>query len=146
MRDEPRFYNAASFAVCAGLFALWVVPVVCCRASSARDLFALASASSLSLLPLYHRQYDTRLLLLTFPAVALLIASRRPAGWVGLALTAIGTVITSHNYPHLLQRIHPEPTGPLLTVLYFRAMPLFLLALTCFYVVCLYRVRYPERR
>ena len=144
LKDEPRFYNTASVLVCGALFLAWSVPVVRFRPSASRDLVALAAASSLTLLPLYHRQYDTRLLLLSFPAVAVLLHSRRAFGVMALAITALGTAVTSHNFPHLLQRFHPGPTGLLLTLVYFRAMPLFLLVLTSFYLVCLYRVSKPD--
>ncbi len=144
LKDEPRFYNTASVLVCGVLFLTWMVPIVRSRSSASRDLFALAAASSLTLLPLYHRQYDTRLLLLSFPAVAVLLGSRRAFGMTALALTALGTAITSHNFPHLLERFHPGPTGLLLTLVYFRAMPLFLLVLTSFYLVCLYGVSEPD--
>ena len=144
LKDKPRFYNTASVLVCGVLFLAWAVPVVRFRPSASRDLVALAAASSLTLLPLYHRQYDTRLLLLSFPAVAMLLGSRRAPGVVALTLTALGTAVTSHNFPHLLQRLHPGPTGLLLTLLYFRAMPLFLLVHTSFYLVCVSRVSEPE--
>lgn len=146
IEDQPRFYNTASISICAALLLLWAIPVARARPSLHRDLLAIATASSLTLLPLYHRQYDTRLLLLTFPAVALLLASDRGLGWAALALTALGTTVTSHNFPHLGQWLHPSPTGPLLTLLYFRAMPLFLLGLACFYLFCLHRLTGPERR
>ncbi len=143
-KDRPGFYNNASFAVSATLFVLWIAPLLRSVPSSQRDLLALATASGLTLLPLYHRQYDTRVLLLTFPAVALLLATRRRLGWVALTWTAVGTVVTSHNFPHLFERYSRGQTGMLVTLVCFRAMPLFLLGLTCFYLLCLYRLRTPE--
>lgn len=145
LKDEPHFYNTTALAIFSALFLLWALPVARTRPAPYRDLLALAAASSLTLLPLYHRQYDTRLLLLTFPSVGLLLASRHPLRWAALALTAVGTVVTSHSFPHLLQRLYPHPTGTLLTLVCFRAMPLFLLLLTCFYLLCLYRAPAPGR-
>ncbi len=145
LKDEPHFYNTASLAIFSALFLLWVIPVARARRSPHRDFLALAAASSLTLLPLYHRQYDTRLLLLTFPAVGLLLASGHPLRWAALAFTAASTVVTSHSFPHLVQRLYPNPTGTLLTLVCFRAMPLFLLLLTCFYLFCLYRAPDPGR-
>lgn len=142
--DQPHFYNTASLVVSAAVFLLWAVPVVRLRPSPRRDLLALAAAASLTLLPLYHRQYDTRLLLITFPAVAMLFAFRGPLGWAALALTALGVVVTSHTLPHLLALFQPSSAGLLVTLLCFRPMPLFLLALTLFYLVCLYREPDPE--
>lgn len=145
LRDEPQFYNTASLAVCGLLFLPWAAAVARAPASQHRDLFGLAAAAGLALLPLYHRQYDTRLLLLTFPAAALLLAKHGRLGWAALALTALGTVVTTHNFPHWMEHLHPGAAGPGITLLCFRAMPLFLLGLTCFYLVCLYREPGAER-
>lgn len=139
LRDEPRFYNTGSFAVCAVLFLAWASAVVRTRPSWRRDLLGLAAAAGLTLLPIYHRQYDTRLLLLTFPAVALLLRARDRMGWAALGLTALGTAVTTHNFPRMMERLHPGAAGAVVTLLYFRAMPLFLLVLTCFYLLCLSR-------
>lgn len=145
LRDEPRFYNELSLAISGALFLLWAVALVRAEPSWRRDLLGLAAAAGLTLLPLYHRQYDTRLLLLTFPALGYLLASRGGLRWVALALTAVGTVVTTHNFPHWMARLHPGATGKMATLLCFRAMPLFLLVLTSFYLVCLLRGAEHER-
>ena len=138
LRDQPSFYNSVAYVAAIGLFLLWLPPVLRAPTSSHRDMYALAAISTLSLLPIYHRQYDTRLLLLTFPAVAALQSSRRSLGFVALALTAIATLVTTHNYPHLVAHLFPTSRpGILLTLIAYRTMPLCLLALTSFYLCCL---------
>ena len=142
LRDQSAVYTPASYAIAAVLFLAWLPPVLRRPNGPARDLFALAAIASLSLLPIYHRQYDTRLLLLTFPAASLLLATRLRLGALALLLTASGIVLTSHNFPHLIARLLPDSeatAGPLVTLLAYRPMPLFLLALTVFYLICLYR-------
>ena len=144
VRDQPAFYNGASYAVFGVLLAAWLVPVLRSPASPRRDLLALAAASAFSLLPIYHRQYDTRLLLLSFPALALLLARGRASGWVAAVLTAAGVILTAHNFPGLVQaRLPHAGSGMASTLLLRRPMPLVLVLIALFYLACLYR-RAPE--
>ncbi len=52
-------------------------------------LLALAALSILSLMPVYHRFYDTRLLLLTVPAVLIVFQKRRFLGATIAVVTAL---------------------------------------------------------
>ncbi len=76
LRDDPRFYDLASYLVCGLLLIFWANVVLRSRPTSANAWLAIASVAALSMLPTYHRQQDTRLLLLTIPAFALLWAKR----------------------------------------------------------------------
>ena len=145
LRDEPRFYDAVSWAISGLLFLLWGVAVVRAPASLGRDVLGIAVAAGLTLLPIYHRQYDTRLLLLVFPAVAFLLATRDRLASATLLLSAVGTVVTTHNFPRWMERLHPGAAGTAATLLCFRAMPLFLLAVTCLFLSCLHRDPGPAR-
>jgi hypothetical protein len=78
--DNPRIYNPASYLLCAPLLLLWVFVTLRSRPSQKRTWLALAAIASLSMLPVYHRQYDAKLLLLTVPACAMLWAE---GGWIG---------------------------------------------------------------
>jgi uncharacterized SAM-binding protein YcdF (DUF218 family) len=70
--DDPRIYNATSYIACGALLLAWVFVTVRFRFSPARTWLALAAIAALSLLPIYHRQQDTKLLLLTIPACVVL--------------------------------------------------------------------------
>jgi Glycosyltransferase family 87 len=149
VRDVPRFYDLAAYAVFVPLFGLWLHGVVrpvrgwTSAAVDARNLLALAAAAALGFLPIYHRQYDTRLLLLMFPAVAVLAASG--SKWMGraaIALSVVVTVTTSHQFVHAgpWLAVHGFPlTGPL-WLLVFRPLPLTLLLVSCFFLYALLRV------
>ena len=100
VRDRAAFYNNASFLTCAVLLGAWLVPAARLRNTLGKHVLAVAAIVCLALLPIYHRQYDTRILLLTFPAVAFLLAQRARRTWgvVGLGLLSAATVLTSHQF------------------------------------------------
>jgi hypothetical protein len=151
VRDVPRFYSRAAYAVFVPLFVAWlygVVRPVRERVAGAggitsidtRNLLALAAAAALGFLPIYHRQYDTRLLLLMFPAVALLASSSRWMGRAAIVLSLVATVTTSHQFVHAgpWLAVHGFPlTGPLWLV-FFRPLPLTLLLLSCFFLYAMF--------
>lgn len=151
VRDVPNFYNRAAYAVFFPLFLAWVYgvtrpirgrPAACACAIDARNLLALAAAASLGFLPLYHRQYDTRILVLIFPAVAVFSKSKRWVSLLAILVSILATVATSHQFAHL---------GPWLTIHgvrlwwplwlgLYRPLPLALLMVSCFFVYALLRV------
>ncbi|MGO9636822.1 MAG: glycosyltransferase family 87 protein, partial [Terracidiphilus sp.] len=73
-RDNPRFYNLATYLVFGPLLLVWIIVTLRSRFSQARAWLALAGIAALSMLPVYHRPYDAKLLLLTVPACAMLWA------------------------------------------------------------------------
>ena len=110
------------------------------RFSSEQAPLALAAISVLTLLPVYHRPYDAKLLLLTIPACAMLWAEGGMRRWVALALTSAGILVTS-DLPLVLLLICTKNmtaslstwTGKLTNVLLWPA-PLVLLTLGFFYL------------
>ncbi len=104
LHDRPAFYNDASFATTALLLAAWLVPVIRLRNTFGKHALAIAAIACLALLPVYHRQYDTRILLLTFPAAAFLLSQkpRRIWGLLGSLLLAAATVLVSHHFHRIL--------------------------------------------
>ena len=93
--DNPAFYNAATYLVCGALLLPWSVRVARTKPEGGIAWMAIAPAAVLSLLPVYHRSYDARLLLLAVPACVQLWKRNRLAGWVGASLVALGTVVTA---------------------------------------------------
>jgi hypothetical protein len=162
IHDIPSFYNRATIAVFLPLFLIWVYlvvrpmehPQLCCYGTTrftlaeSRDLLALASASALSFLPLYHRQYDTGYLLLMFPAVALLASCDRVRGRLAIALSIFATITMTHQFPHLgtllSNRVGRLP-GPV-WLLFNRPLPLTLLLLTCFFLYCMFLLSMEQRQ
>lgn len=162
MHDTPGFFNRAAYAVFVPLFLGWLYLVMRplrnpyrllpgdggLRVIDARDLLALAAAAALSFMPIYHRQYDTRLLLFMFPAVALLASTNRWRGYVALVLSAVATVVMSHQFVHVgpLLVHHVAHMPSVLWLMLFRPLPLTLLVLTCFFLYCMGRLVVEERQ
>ncbi len=92
--DNPRVYNTASYLICAPLILGWMLATLRSRSSPARARLALAAIAALTMLPVYHRQQDTKLLLLTVPACAILWAEGGRIGRLALAVTVAGFVLT----------------------------------------------------
>ncbi|UWZ83083.1 glycosyltransferase family 87 protein [Occallatibacter riparius] len=93
-RDDPHFYNPAALLLAGGLLLVWCIITFRSHLNEEGRWLALASLAPLSLLPVYHRQYDTKLLLLCIPACAALWASGVTARKAAAAFCAIGIVLT----------------------------------------------------
>jgi hypothetical protein len=89
IRDDARFYNSLTYAVCGVLLLLWCVRTLRVGFSPRTAWFALAAMAPLAMLPFYHRTYDARLLLLGVPACAALWMERGTAGRAGIGHSAL---------------------------------------------------------
>ena len=139
--NNPRFYNPASYLAGGILILIWAILVLRRPFSREGTLLSLAAVSILTLLPIYHRTYDAKLLLLTVPACALLWTAKDPKRWLALALTAAAIFFTS-DIPialslKLAETLPSNPhgfSGKLLELALLRPAPIFLLALGCLYL------------
>lgn len=139
---EPRFYSTASYATTAVLLLLWLYPALRLQNSKDKHLLSIAFLACLTMLPLYHRFYDTRLLLVVFPAIALLLARRR---WLGIAALVIFSVQIFPKFGHLTARVsQPNELGMLHFLLTQRLMQLDLLALAVFFLAVMLRYCFAE--
>lgn len=152
--DSKPFYSSVTWGICSGLFLLWLGALRKISASTERDAFALAAITCLSMLPIYHRAYDTKLLLLCFPALAIVhrqaritwdhrrtATARKVFTWGG---TAVWTCITAalifllendrYNYRLYSMMEAPDPTHLLKTILLLRNIPVILSILTVLYL------------
>lgn len=113
--DNPRIYNWVSYLVCAPLVVALVFLTLRSRATHTRACIALAAASALTMLPVYHRQYDAKLLLLTIPACILLWvqggAIGRLAMFVNVAALFITGDLTWAICLGLIKHLPLAPTG-----------------------------------
>jgi hypothetical protein len=140
-RDDARFYNPASYLVCALLVVAWALVTLRTRPSPRRTLLALASIAALSMLPVYHRQIDAKLLLLTVPACAMLWAEGGRIGRVALAVTSAGFILTA-DLPWViflalirgLRLPATALTGKVLIAVQVFPVPLILLVMGVFYL------------
>lgn len=93
--DDPRFYDPASYVLCGILVIVWSIRVLRRKSSERLSWIALAFAATLSMLPVYHRQDDAKLLLLTIPACAMAWARGGRIGKMMFVVTASGLVVTA---------------------------------------------------
>lgn len=140
-RDDPRIYNPVSYLVCGAICLVWIVTTLRARFSFAQAWIALAVVAPLSMLVIYHRPYDAKLLMLTLPGCAFLWARRGRIGWLALLLTTLAIVVTSDIPLAVLliidQALHISVAalaGKTLTVIFLRPAPFYLLLLCIFYL------------
>ena len=141
VKDEPRFYNLATYLVCGPLLLAWAIKAARLRSTPAGIWLALAVIVPLTMLVTYHRPYDAKLLLLTIPACAMLSMEGGPiARWASILSTA--AVVFTADIPLgivvvVAQKLHLNATGftgKTLTLLLDRPAPLVLLAMAAFYL------------
>lgn len=139
--DNPHTYNLASYLISAPLLVIWAVATWRSRPSRESAWFGLASVAAFTVLPLYHRQYDAKLIILAVPALAILWARRDQLRWIGLALTTAAFVLNGDIpwviFLALLKKLHLSTDasyGRLLTAVWDFPVPLSLLAMGGFYL------------
>jgi hypothetical protein len=140
-RDDPRFYNFGSYLISAPLLLAWAIITVRTRTNPTRAWLALASIAALSMLPVYHRQYDAKLLLLTVPACVILLAEGGPIGRLALLMTTAAFVLTGDLtwaiLLGLMNHVYPAATGVFAQILMVAQVfppPLILLSMGVFYL------------
>ncbi|MGA3010171.1 MAG: glycosyltransferase family 87 protein [Terracidiphilus sp.] len=139
--SEPRIYNLVTYLICGPLLLAWVLVTLRSRSSAARTWVALAAIAALSMLPVYHHQYDAKLLLLTVPACAMLWAEGGVIGWLALLLNTAGFVLTGDiswiALLGLMHRLLPASSAlsaQIPTAMQVFSAPLILLLMAIFYL------------
>jgi hypothetical protein len=136
---DPHSYNLAAYLIVGPLLGVWAWLVIRKRNTTEGMWLALAVIAVLSLLPVYHRAYDAKLLLLTAPAFAKLWAEGGARRWLSLGFTAGGVILTSDFFMAVLVCLSRKPAfAPSLpgdkAITLFLLPPLALLAMGCFYL------------
>jgi hypothetical protein len=142
--DAPRF-NAVAYAVFLALFAALIVAVLRTNPAPEIHFLSLAALSVLTLTPVYHRFYDTRLLLLTIPAVLTVYQKRRLLGALIAVLTLLAIISIQYRMQiFLLQRAEWQFVLPnkLLFILLLRQQNLELLILFSLYLFAIFSIRF----
>ena len=142
---DASAFNPAAYAIFLLLLAAWVIAVLRMQASGDMHLVALGGLAILSLMPVYHRFYDTRLLLLTIPAIVLVWEQRRLWGlWLG-GLTVLTIVSVQYRVQaYLLQHSQFESVlqRKVLFLLLLRQQNLELVLLFCLYLLAMGTIRF----
>ena len=139
--DDPRVYNWVSYLVFAPLLLALAFITLRSRATQARAWLALAAIAALTMLPVYHRQYDAKLLLLTIPACVTLWVEGGLVGRLALVVNTAGLVLTGDLtwaiLLGLINHLHLAATGFsgwILVALQVFPAPLILLVMGVFYL------------
>ena len=142
--DSPRVYNVEAYAVSGALVLVWAYVAFRAKPSAIRDYLGIAAASCLCLLPIYHRHYDIRLMILTFPAVASMIEE---GGLQSVAGMAAPLAVIALSHPTFIRDhfgVHPRALNPFQTLLLLRTAPLMVLAVGVFYIASFARILMPK--
>lgn len=139
--NNPHFFNITSYLLGGILILVWIIVTLRRRFSFERTLLALAAISTLTFLPIYHRPYDAKLLMLVVPACILLWTRKIPGRRLALVLTSAGILATSDIPLGLLtvctKKLPAFPTtlrGKIIDVFLLRPVPLVILAMGIFYL------------
>jgi hypothetical protein len=140
-RDNPHFYNPLSYLICGLMLVVWLMIGLRSRFPRSLAPLALASVAVLSILPVYHRQHDLGLLLLTVPACTLLLSNSRRIGAYAVFITASAAILLSNQTIQFLAIVAAfiratthGLTGQVLALLLSRPAPIVLLAVAAFYL------------
>jgi Glycosyltransferase family 87 len=142
--SDARMFNAAAYAIFLIFLAALIMVVLRVNAGREFQFLALAAVSVLSLTPVYHRFYDTRLLLLTIPAVLIVFQRRRFLGALIAFLTLLAVISVQYRVQVFLLQ-HAEWQTVLehkfLFILLLRQQNLELLMLFWLYLFAIVSVR-----
>jgi hypothetical protein len=142
-RDE-KVFNIAAYVIFGSLFVVWATAVQRMKPTIENHLLSLGALSVLTLLPIYHRNYDSRFLLISLPAVVIVYEKRRIVGAFLCVLVALATVSIQYWLLVVLQRdglLQTVKENKPLLVLLLRESGIKLLLLFCLFMVALLNIR-----
>lgn len=144
IRDTPLFYDPASWVTVSLALLVWIGTTLWTEAIPKLSLLSLAAITPLSMLPVYHHMYDSKLLLLTVPGCAVLWRERGAVGRSALLLTSSAIFLTADLPSSVIFRLivsWDAPISPgwgmLKLALERIPVPLIFLAMGTFYL-CVY--------
>lgn len=150
--DSPGFYNSATYLLFAILFLVWATKTAGPGLSIHRLWLSLAVVAPLTMMPFYHRQQDTRLLLIAVPACAMLWAKHDRGGRFAFYITLLAVALVGDIpwiiFFNLIAKLPLSPnwfTQHLLIAIQVFPVPLILLATCVFYLWLLVRHGRAER-
>jgi hypothetical protein len=139
--NNEHFYNEISYGISALILAALAFATLRSRPSAQRVWIALAAVSALTMLPVYHRQYDAKLVILTIPACALLWSEDALISRLAVLVTSVGLLFTSDLpwafFLAFISKLHLSASGLshyILIALLAVSVPLSLLTVCVFYI------------
>jgi len=144
---DQREFNAVAYAVFLALLMVWVMAVLRTNTSPEMHLLSVAALAALSLTPVYHGFYDTRMLLISVPAVVIVYQKRRLLG-AGIGVLTILSVVSVQDRVQKIFLHHAMLQSMLshkiLFVLFLRQQNLELPLLFCLYMFAIFAIRFPS--
>jgi hypothetical protein len=147
LRDEPAFYNPASYTFCGVLLVLWFIATRRFPVTTARIWTSLAFFSALSMLPVYHRHHDSKLLMLAIPACLMLWTRHGMWGKFAILFTTLAIIFNSDIPRAILTNLEAgmafsadTASGKLMMIFLARPAPLAIMAMAVFYLWAFWRV------
>jgi hypothetical protein len=139
--DDPAIYNSVSYLVCGTMLLLWLVKALRSKIFDSMGWLALAAVVPLTILVTYHRPYDTKLLLLSVPACAILCSRGGAKAKLAVLVSTAAVTLTGDVPLAMLIVIYKGLKGPatgavhlISTVVLTQPASLTLLAAAVFYV------------
>jgi hypothetical protein len=148
-RNDPAYYNPVVWAFSLILLGIWLYPVLRLPPSREKDMLCLAAILPMSMLPIYHRMYDSLILVAMFPAIAFLLKRAPRWGIAAAGSSVVFAILISRNYRDpfirwcgsVIQKIlSPVLDGKVVTAMLSRSLALWLLVLSVLFLVALYRL------
>jgi hypothetical protein len=144
--SHAAVYNTIAYLALAPLLLIWISAVLRRRFAGPGAWIALGAAVPITMLFGYHRQYDTRLLLVAAPVCALLSRAGNRIGRVAVVLTFAAALASSTvalgvigNFTFALRTDHSGMARTLVYSVIARPVPWTMLALAMFYAWLLRR-------
>jgi hypothetical protein len=146
IEDQPQFYNTASYVLCAILFLILIRATMRQQTTEQSIWLPIAVVATLTMLPVYHRHHDAKLLLLAVPACAFLWAQGRTVGRLS-ALVTLAAMMLVGDFPRVIlahlekDQIYSAEsmTNKVRMILFVRPAPIALLVMTLFFLwVCVH--------
>lgn len=94
-----KVYNCVAYLIFGILLTAWLAAemlLMRLKVDPAHDLLSMGALAVLTLLPVYHRSYDSRLLLLALPGALIVLERRRIEGILLCVLVALSSISIQH--------------------------------------------------
>lgn len=135
LTDKPLIYNWLTYLVCLPLLILWGRTALRSGFSTVKLWVGLAALIPLAMLPIYHRPYDAKLLLLVIPATVMLRMQRsglaKAAFWLNCCVILLTADLLWMCLQMLIAKFHLASSGVgqhFWTFIWVYPVPLTLLA------------------
>ncbi len=140
-RDDPHFYNIASYLFCGTLLLVWSIWTLRTRFSVSRPGLRWQPSTAFTLLITYHRPWDAKLVMLAIPPCCMLWARRGRLGKIAFSITTVAALFAGDfplaAFKTMADSLHVSTAGfggQLLTLVLMRPESIALLAMGIFYL------------